>query len=224
MKRIGIIAALDMEARCLGRLGKYPGIAVAISGPGPIRAHAAAARLAGAGVSGLVSWGMAAGLRQDLAPGQIVLATRVIDSGGRCLTCSKSWRAQVEAILVDNPPIMAGDVVQVDVPLLYASEKIALGRSSNALAADMESGAIGRVARDHRIDFLAIRAVVDTADDEIPAAAVAGMSGSGIAVHRVLTTLLRSPGQLPALLRLARNSGKARAALREVAGVIADLE
>ena len=47
-------------------------------------------------------------------------------------------------------------------------EKQQLGRQHDALAVDMETFAVAEVCRERAVDFLAIRAISDAVDDELP--------------------------------------------------------
>lgn len=221
MSRIGLVAALALEARCLGALGRAGSMVVQVSGPGPARARAAAEAAVEAGVSGLISWGLAAGLDPELPPGRVVLATTVIDSGGDEVVAASDWRLAVAGALSPSMAVTTGRMLQVDAPILEVAAKSRLWDSWRALAADMESAAIGQVAKELGVPFLVVRVIVDAAADAVPPAAVIALAGSGIAWPRVLAALLKSPAEIPALARLAGNAAKARASLRRVADLAA---
>jgi hypothetical protein len=73
------------------------------------------------------------------------------------------------------------------------------------------------------LPLAALRAISDDASHVLPPAALAAMKpDGGIALGRVLGSLLRKPTQLPALVRTARASNKAFAELlrcRDLCGV-----
>ena len=86
--------------------------------------------------------------------------------------------------------------------------------ASGAAAADMESHVVARTAAELALPFAILRVIADPAERELPPAALAGMrADGGINVGAVLASLARSPRQLPALIRLAAEAGRARAAL-----------
>jgi adenosylhomocysteine nucleosidase len=78
---------------------------------------------------------------------------------------------------------------------------------------------VAEVAAAARLPFLAVRAIVDTAADEVPRAALAALSvgTGGLRVGRLLGALALAPGELPALLRLGGRYRSARRALFAVA-------
>jgi hypothetical protein len=64
------------------------------------------------------------------------------------------------------------------------------------------------------LPFTACRVVIDPADRELPHAALVAMAADGsVNIAAVLKSLARRPGQLSALMRLAADARKARAAL-----------
>jgi adenosylhomocysteine nucleosidase len=83
----------------------------------------------------------------------------------------------------------------------------------------MESSAVAEVASAERVPFLVVRAIVDTAQDAVPEVAlrVTRAGQDGLHVGRLLATLARTPGELPALIRLARRYRTASRALAAVA-------
>lgn len=208
----GVVVALHFEARCLGPLARAPAIAVAVSGVGPEAAGRAAESLAAAGVGRLISWGTAAGLAPDLCAGDLVLADAVLDRG-EFLCCTAAWLARVRAALAPYLNCRCGKLYGLEAPLPAPQAKRRLGRETGAVAADMESGAIARCAARHRLEFLAVRAIVDGVADAVPPAALAALNGPRIALFPLLGALAKSPGELAPLLKLAGNSRRARRAL-----------
>ena len=80
----------------------------------------------------------------------------------------------------------------------------------------MESAAVAEVARAQGLPFLAVRAIVDTANDPLPKAAIAAASEGSVKLSRLLGALARAPADLPALIRLM---WRYRAASRSLAAV-----
>jgi len=78
----------------------------------------------------------------------------------------------------------------------------------------MESHLVARIAAELVLPFAILRVIADPAERELPPAALAGMRADGrLNVGAVLASLARNPGQLPALIRLAAEAGRAGAAL-----------
>jgi adenosylhomocysteine nucleosidase len=73
------------------------------------------------------------------------------------------------------------------------------------------------VAARHGLPFAVVRVICDPAGRALPPLALAALDGQGrIGAGRVLGSLLRHPGQVPALLELARDAWRARATLRRL--------
>lgn len=201
---IGVVTGFTAEAR-IARCFKAARIA---TGAEP---EAAARRLIAEGVHGLLSFGIAGGLKPGLGPGTMIVATEVIDASERFETAA-AWRM---ALLARLPGAQAGRLLGSDRVVATAAEKALLYRANSALALDMESHAVARAAAAAKLPFAAFRVIADGAAASLPAVAQAALTDQGsIAVGRVLFGLLRRPSDLPALLRLGRDS---RAALRALA-------
>lgn len=115
------------------------------------------------------------------------------------------------------PDAHRGSILGRDAPIASASEKSALRAATGATAVDMESHIAARVAARHHIPFAAIRVISDAAGQTLPPAALVGMRpDGGIAIGAVLRALALNPGQLPALLRTARDAGRGISALARV--------
>ena len=83
------------------------------------------------------------------------------------------------------------------------------------LAVDMESHVVAKVAREHGLPFLVVRAVADTAAMTVPNAALAGVGPAGeTRVFAVLERAAVVPGEWLTLLRLAGAHRKALGVLR----------
>jgi nucleoside phosphorylase len=92
--------------------------------------------------------------------------------------------------------------------------KAALRARTGAAVADMESHLAAQAAAAAGAPFAIVRAVSDTANGDLPAAAMAGFRRDGRAdVTAVFAALARAPWQLPALVRTARHANIALTAL-----------
>jgi len=200
---------LEAEARIARRLGS-----VAVGGGLPAGAEAAAERLVTQGVRGLVSFGLAGGLDPGLHPGDVVVPTAVLEGDHEYAvdpTLAEALGGRMPA------RALAGDAVLAD-----AAAKQAAWHRTGAAIVDLESGAVARVADRHRLPFAVLRAVCDPAARGLPPAALAALGATGrIGLGRVLASLLRQPAQLPALLLLARDAGRARHGLLDRVAALA---
>ena len=97
----------------------------------------------------------------------------------------------------------------------HTTDKRALFARTGAVAIDLESGAVARVATEHRLPFAVLRAVCDPAWRHLPPAALLALDNQGaIGLGRVVRSVLATPRQIPALLALGRDAAAARRALR----------
>jgi adenosylhomocysteine nucleosidase len=158
-------------------------------------------------VTALVSFGVAGGLDPALRPGTILVPHEV-------LTDSHSTRtdqALGRRLGTPSPIIMFGS----DSIVGSVAAKSALFESTRAVAVDMESGAVARVAARHGIPFAVLRAICDPAERDLPPAALIPPNRHGtIRLGRVLGSVLRRPRQLPSLPALAADAMEAHRALR----------
>jgi hopanoid-associated phosphorylase len=193
------VSGLAREAR----IAEGPGVRSVAAGRARLGGFIEAA--IGDGAAGILSFGIAGGLDPKLRPGAVILAGGVI-AGDRRWPVDAAWQARLAAQL---PEALAGDLAGVDAPVLSPAGKAALA-ARGARAVDMESHIAARIAAAHGLAFAVLRVVCDPADRAIPPAAIAGMrEDGGTDLGAILGALLRAPGQLPAMIRLA---GEARAA------------
>jgi nucleoside phosphorylase len=229
----GVVAALDAEARTLGPRspsGKgigttRDGIRIAVSGIGAAAATVAAQRLIDAGVTSLVSWGLAGGLDPRLCAGTICLPEVVVAFDGTRFSTDHHRRELVAAAIIARRATVSGTLLASERSIDDVAGKAAAFRDTSAVAVDMESLAIARVAAGRGLPFIAIRVIVDTAADTLPAVVLAASSEGRVHMVRLLEGLARSPRDLAPLLRLALRYRAARQALVAVAqsGALAPL-
>jgi adenosylhomocysteine nucleosidase len=227
LNELGIVAALAAESRPLGvarRRGAGPatladGTLLVLSGIGPLSAAEGARRLVLSGARALVSWGVAGGLDPKLAAGTLILPETVISPEGRLFSTAHEWRERVRAALAEKHAVCGGRLLTCREPLVSAAAKARAFHETGAVAVDMESSAVAQVAASERLPFIAVRAIVDTAADAVPRAALvsATTTRSAVRIGRLLTALAGAPSELPALVRLAGRYRAARRALSAVA-------
>jgi hopanoid-associated phosphorylase len=191
---LGIVTGLATEAGLARRLGR------ALAGGGtPAGAETAARQLALQGVAGLISFGFAGGLDPALRAGDLVIPATVRSNGRDYPTTPTRWGAPHGTLLAGEDPAAT------------IAEKRRLFATTGAIAIDLESGAVARVATEYGLPFAVLRAISDPATCPIPPAALTALNPDGtIALLAVLASLARHPGQLPALLTLARHTAAAR--------------
>ena len=231
MKPIGIVSALTAEARTLGPAARHgaelrrlaDGALLAVSGMGGVAAAAAARRLVLAGATALASFGMAGGLDPTLICGTVLLPEEVVPLSGpepavSPMATSPRWRQRLRAHLPASSFACGGRLLTTDRPIARPAAKADAWRTTGAAAVDMESIAIAQVAAQAGLPFIALRIVVDTAADELPAVVLAASSGARVRIGRLLAGLLLAPGDVGALIRLSARYRIARRALAAAAG------
>ena len=227
MNRIGVVAALPAEARCLTRQLQSPGtistpfpeVMLGVSGIGPAAATGTARQLLDEGCDALVSWGCAAGLSSDARAGTLYLPLTIIDQGsGQTTAVDAAWHDHLTAAL-DNAGIayQTASLVSVGQPLTDSQGKQYLHRDSGAAVADMESAAVAALAAEHRLPYLCIRAVADDRSSALPPALLAALDNHGRPrLAALLRTLLGRPGLVLTMLDLGFAFGRARRSLARV--------
>ena len=226
MNGLGIVAALAAETRPLGRTlprGEElatlaDGTLLVVSGMGPAAAAQGARQLLAAGAQALISWGMAGGLDPALEAGTLVLPSEVISPGGGHFFTADHWREPLCAALAHAHPLCCGRLLSSREVIGTAADKARAFQQTRASAVDMESLAIAEVAARARVPFLAVRAIVDTAGDAVPASLIEAAAGAApVRIGRLVGSLARTPADTLALVRLARGYRAASRALAAVA-------
>jgi adenosylhomocysteine nucleosidase len=223
---LGIVAALAAESRPLRPPRHRPeapasladGTLLIVSGIGWAAAARGARRLIESGARALISWGVAGGLDPALAAGTLVLPDEVVSrEGRRCLT-AREWSESLRTVLAPNLAVCGGRLLSCAAAVGSTRAKAVAFRETAAAAVDMESLPIAEVAAAHRMPFIAVRAIVDTAQDALPPLLIAAAGTPGpLRIGRLLGSLALNPADLPALIRLALRYRAARRTLVAVA-------
>jgi adenosylhomocysteine nucleosidase len=212
----GVVAALPAEARWLGASA----LRVRVGGVGAEHAKRAAQVLLAQGAGALVSWGTAAGLTPGLGVGTLVIPDRVI-SGSEVLVPDESWGARVADALRGVVSVVRGTLACPPSVLRDRHAKAEFAAETGAIAADMESGAIGRVAREAGTPWIVLRVVSDDADTVVPSSVVSAIDRNGtLRFGRLVRALLRRPSDVAAFPALARGMRQAGRTMRAVAPVL----
>jgi hopanoid-associated phosphorylase len=171
------------------------------------------------GATGIISFGIAGGLTPELAAGDCIVASGV-RSGDEVIATDGAW---AQSLLRAIPNARHAEIVGTDALVMDPQEKRRVHARTGAVAVDMESHIAAKIAFAHRIPFAACRIIIDAAHRTLPPAAAVGLRQNGTPdVLAVVRSLLRTPSQLPDLIRVARDARTARNALhlaRERMGV-----
>ncbi len=226
MRRLGIVVAMTAEVRSLGQApipGGGPihlsgGTLVQLSGMGPERAERAGRSLLGLGATALLSWGSAGGLVPTLSPGGLVLPDNVIGADQSRYSTDPVWCSRLFDRLKDSLVLHRGSLAESAAPLKSPAEKRMLFERTGAVAVDMESGAVAKVAQQADVPFMAVRAVADPAHAAIPQSPLRAVDEFGeLSLLAFFTGLIRHPAELFDTIRLGRNFHAAHATLSTVA-------
>ena len=187
------------------RIARPLGI-IAAGGGLPAGAEAAAIRLVAQGVSALISFGLAGGLDPALPAGAVLVPATVLLDG-------ETWHCDPDLAARLGAPIM-GAIYGGGQIVASAAAKSALHARTGAVAVDLESAAVARVAARFGLPFAVLRAICDPADRDLPRAALVALDQAGrIGAVRVAWAVLSRPQEIPALIRLGGDAARARHAL-----------
>jgi adenosylhomocysteine nucleosidase len=215
---IGVVIALPQEARMFARdLPEANEVAlvdrhllVCVAGVGPDCAQSAARLLLARGASALMSWGVAAALIPDLECGSLLLPQTVVGGDGTVFAVDTSWHHHMREASFDMRPIAEARTI-----LSTGAQKRALGDATHAVAADMESASVARVAQEAGVPFLVVRAVADDIEMALPAWLMDCFDTHGrMRGWRFFARVLRHPHDILAVARLARAFAAAENSLR----------
>jgi adenosylhomocysteine nucleosidase len=231
---VGVVAALASEARTLGpsmpRGGDPPlselavlgaGSLLALSGIGRAAAAAAAQALVDAGVSALMTFGMAGGLDPALKPGSVVIPREVISPDGTRYAACRAWREQVAAAVSALRAVSEGNLLTSTQAIETPADKAAAFHTTGAAAVDMESAAVAEIAAKHNLPFIAVRVIVDTAADMLPRAVVAASRAGKVQLARLIGGLILAPREIASMIRLAQRYRIAMHSLRAIGAHLA---
>jgi hopanoid-associated phosphorylase len=199
------VTGLAKEAKIVGVAG-----VVAVAGGGDGDRLAAKLDALHGDIRGVISIGLAGALSPLLKVGDVVIADQVL-TGLEKWDCHEGWRVRLTSRL---PFAHQGQLFGSDVIIEKPQTKSGLHDATGALAVDMESQIAARFAAKRNLPLAGLRVISDDASHVLPPAALVAMKpDGGIALGRVLGSLLRRPQQVPALIRTARSSNKAFAEL-----------
>jgi adenosylhomocysteine nucleosidase len=222
----GIIVALPEELSTLTSKPLQQGETIrlnndtllTLAGAGPENAARAAYQLiTQEGATRLISWGCAAALVDYLAPGDLILAESLIAENQEILSCDADWLSHTKKNL-KNFSLFQESLAESQYIVSTAQAKQQLHDATQAIAVDMESAAIARIAKQHKCPFLLIRSIADPSDMNLPQAIHHAMNPEGrVEIRKLLTFILKKPTEIPGLIHLGLCFGSAKKTLTAIA-------
>jgi nucleoside phosphorylase len=158
----------------------------------------------------LCAAGFAGALQADWRIGDVLVALEVADTSGRCWLCDPWLEAQPGGLWREGRLLSTVDFIAAP------HDKGELGRRYGAAAVDMESATAAQFCLKRNIPFVGVRAISDELHTRLSPRLATLLSGPAVRPGRVLAAVLRSPGLLPELWRLARDTRRAARSLAHV--------
>jgi adenosylhomocysteine nucleosidase len=220
---LGIVVSLPWELKSLTRqaipAGTWKAITedtlVALSGIGAERAYAAGSVLISQGATALLSWGYAAALNDRLKAGCLLLPERIVSANGAIHPVSAEWHRRLYQALKTKHLVRTDALAESDAIIKTPAEKRALAQRTQAAATDMESAAHARIAQQHRLPFLALRAIIDTAPTDIPVNVLKALDSEGrINLWKLFSSVSLTPADWIKIVLLGIKFYAAQRALR----------
>lgn len=217
-EELSTLTAKRLEKGSIGHLADK--IWVVYSGAGPENARIASELLVRDGANRLISWGCAAALDLSLQPGDLVLANRCVDADQAVFDLNTGWLNHVQTLLSKQLPVRICTGMLAESKSIVASShnKAQIANTTGAIALDMESVAIAKVAQVYDLPFLSIRAIADPLDMDLPKAVSHALNDQGeVILAKLLFFLLLHPAELPGLIKLGLHFYAAKKTLKHVA-------
>jgi adenosylhomocysteine nucleosidase len=206
-----VVVGLAFEARIAARTG----FRVVCSGDG----RNLAAVLSGAIIKardsaedcrGLISFGVAGGLAPELKAGTCIVGSEILSDAGSWMT-DQTWS---EKLLLSLPDAVHGAIFGAHAPVALPEAKRSLHVKTGAIAVDMESQVVARIAMQFGLPVAALRVITDPASRALPDSAVKAVRSNGTTdILAMSRFVLKRPGELIGLLRTARDAWVARSML-----------
>lgn len=219
---LGIICALPEEARCFNFFNQLNNLKLSlkigqiialdsqhllyISGMGQERASQAAHILIAKGARALLSWGTAGGLCPQLKAGDIIIPQEVRNhDASQRYFMSTGWQQSLYQQAQQLGLAYQGSLIHSTTTLHNPQQKNKLFETQGAIAVDMETLAIAKIAGEKKLPMACMRVIVDPAHFNLPVTATEALSPEGQLQWRsLLWNLIRYPQEWSALYRLSR--------------------
>ena len=222
---ITVLASMEREIaaiRKVRRRGNDPVAAVYhITGVGRDRVNSCLAAIedSGQNLAGILSLGYAAALKENMAPGDLVV-TRSLCAAGQETSYETDpvLLAHALEVVQELQPSRhhVGDSVTVHGVATSRAEKRLLAASTSASIANMEDYWVAEWAQQRGIPYLSVRSVLDTLSQDVPEF-ISGLAGKVLPAQAIGVAIqgLARPEKLRSVARLFREDRLARRSLKE---------
>jgi adenosylhomocysteine nucleosidase len=202
-------------------------ILVIFSGAGRENARTAAQLLVTLGASKLISWGCAAALDASFRPGDLVLANRCVDAEHNEFDLkNEEWLIHAKSCLSECLMVRMymGKLAESAAIVETSHDKAGIAAAMGAIALDMESVAIAKVAQGQGLLYLSVRAIADPLNMDLPKAVSHALNDQGdVVIGKLLAYLVCHPSELPGLIRLGLSFHAAKTTLKHVARALDEI-
>ena len=231
MSRLGIVAALPDEAKCLHNnkldvatpVEIQKNIFLCLSGIGYESAYSASKLLLGLNIDALISWGVAGAIDSSLTSGDLIISKSIINND-KNYKATDNWIKRISDSCKDEAyKIVDGDIASSKEMCASVADKKLLFKKTSALAVDMESAAIAELAKNNNIDFIALRTIADTAETNIPEAVIKHTDNLGKPkLNLFILSCILKPAQIREIFILAKSYQKSLKTLRKLGSKLKD--
>jgi adenosylhomocysteine nucleosidase len=192
-------------------------IGVALTGVGPRLAGSCSAKIFRSehdSIKCCITSGFAGALRPEYQIGDMVVARRVYSESARSRGDANALASSdpLVSFATDSGAKIADRFYSAERVVARAEEKAHLANLADAV--EMESFEIMREAASDGVPSVAIRAISDTAEEDLPLDMNSVLSDQGkVSIARVIGQVAMNPQAVPGLVRLGRNSKRAAESL-----------
>jgi adenosylhomocysteine nucleosidase len=161
---------------------------------------------------GIISFGVCGGLAPDLLRGQWVIGSSVVFED-ECYDTDKGWS---ERLIAAFSGAKYARIAGVDSPIAEPVERARFRARTGAVASDMESHIVARIASAHKLPFTTCRLVLNPAHRRLPPAALLNLRRGWPDLIAIFQSIMRQPHQVADLFRLMMDASHALLALGQV--------
>ena len=163
----------------------------------------------------ILSLGFAGAAAGGIASGRVVVCTSFLSALDKADAPIEADIELAEMAKSQMPRAITGSLVTVPAPLLTPAEKQLTGAETGAVVVDMEGYSMAKVAQEHGVPFLALRAVLDPVGRRLPSfvADIITDQGKNNEWRHTLRALFKRPYQLPNFILLGLDYRRAKMSL-----------